>query len=114
VCRLRDGKGLQHLAYLLHHPGMKVSCLDMVEGDRRSAKASARHDTSAISRTDVTRNGQAAFERARLTVTKSLKTALEKIRRSNPVLGAHLEATIRRGYFCSYTPDPRLHIAWHG
>jgi len=31
---------------------------------------------------------------------------------SHPELGAHLHATVRRGYFCSYVPDPRHPIEW--
>jgi hypothetical protein len=26
----------------------------------------------------------------------------------HPALGRHLKATIRTGYFCSYTQDPRV------
>jgi len=51
-------------------------------------------------------------ERARLTVTKAIKVALEKIKAGNPTLARHLGATVRRGYFCSYTPDPRFPISW--
>ena len=29
-----------------------------------------------------------------------------------PRLAAHLQATVRRGYFCVYTPDPRTPITW--
>jgi hypothetical protein len=31
---------------------------------------------------------------------------------ANPALGRHLSATIRTGRYCSYTPDPRVPIAW--
>lgn len=51
-------------------------------------------------------------ERARLTATKGIKAALDKIAASHPELGAHLHATVRRGYFCSYVPDPRHPIEW--
>ncbi len=51
-------------------------------------------------------------ERARLTVTKGIKSALQRIQRVHPPLARHLQATIRRGYFCSYTPDPRHPIEW--
>jgi hypothetical protein len=53
-------------------------------------------------------------ERARLTVTKGIKAALQKIAAAHPALGTHLSATIKRGYFCSYTPDPRHPIHWLG
>jgi tetratricopeptide (TPR) repeat protein len=51
-------------------------------------------------------------ERARLTVTKGIKAALERISENHPALGRHLAVTIRRGTFCTYTPDPRHPIPW--
>jgi hypothetical protein len=47
-------------------------------------------------------------------VTKGIKAALQKITAAHPTLGKHLAATIRRGYFCSYAPDPRHPIYWLG
>lgn len=51
-------------------------------------------------------------ERARLSVTKAIKVALSRIDAQNPALGAHLNATVRRGYYCVYLPDPRHPIVW--
>ena len=51
-------------------------------------------------------------ERARVAVTKAIKAALEKIVERHPELGAHLSATIRRGYACAYVPDPRVPVEW--
>jgi len=51
-------------------------------------------------------------ERARQTVTKRIKEALERIARAHPDLGAHLGATVRRGYFCVYLPDPERPLDW--
>jgi tetratricopeptide (TPR) repeat protein len=51
-------------------------------------------------------------ERARLAATKGIKVALDKIAASHSELGAHLRATVRRGYFCCYVPDPRHPIEW--
>jgi hypothetical protein len=53
-----------------------------------------------------------AIEPARLAVTKGVGNAIDNITAMHPVLGAHLKATVRRGYFCSYTPDPRHPIVW--
>ena len=52
-------------------------------------------------------------ERARLTVTKGIKAALDKLEAAHPALARHLRATVKRGYFCSYTPDPRHPIVWN-
>jgi hypothetical protein len=43
-------------------------------------------------------------ERARVTVTKRIKVAIEKIRISDPALGRHLANSIRTGNFCCYSP----------
>jgi hypothetical protein len=51
-------------------------------------------------------------ERARVAVTKGIKTALAKIRAGHPALARHLEATVKRGYSCAYVPDPRHPIEW--
>ena len=58
------------------------------------------------------RRAVAHAERARLTVTKGIKGALDRIRASHPALGAHLVATVKRGYTCAYMPDPRSEIRW--
>jgi hypothetical protein len=51
-------------------------------------------------------------ERARLNVTRAIRTAMANLARANPALGRHLAATIRTGRYCSYTPDPRAPITW--
>ena len=51
-------------------------------------------------------------EHARVAVTMAIKAALEKIADRHPELGAHLSATIRRGYACAYVPDPRGAVEW--
>lgn len=51
-------------------------------------------------------------ERARLSVTKALKSAVKRIAVHDPVLGLHLEHSIRTGAYCSYAPDPASRIVW--
>jgi class 3 adenylate cyclase/tetratricopeptide (TPR) repeat protein len=51
-------------------------------------------------------------ERARLTVTKVIKSALEKIRTNQPELARYLAASIKTGYFCGFTPDPKRPGTW--
>lgn len=51
-------------------------------------------------------------ERARVNVTKAIKVALARIARHSPSLRRHLDATLRTGTFCSYTPDPRASVTW--
>ncbi len=51
-------------------------------------------------------------ERARLNITRAVKTILQKVAENNPALGDHLGRTVRTGAFCSYSPDPRLPVSW--
>ena len=52
-------------------------------------------------------------ERARLNVTRAIRTAMAKIADAHPALGEHLEATVRTGTYCSYTPDRRAPVRWN-
>ncbi len=103
VCRLKDTRGLQHLAYLLRHPGTRISAVEL--------HAATGGDTDVVAAQTEPRSSPSA-ERARLAVTKAIKAALAKIGAQHPTLAQHLSATIRRGHFCSYTPDPRYPITW--
>ena len=58
------------------------------------------------------RSAGAAAERARVSVTRAIRSSLERIGRQSQSLGAHLDATVRTGTFCSYVPDPRAPIIW--
>jgi tetratricopeptide (TPR) repeat protein len=58
------------------------------------------------------RRAGAASERARVNVTKLLGRTIEKIAAHDPALGQHLTATVRRGVYCSYAPDPRVALRW--
>jgi len=51
-------------------------------------------------------------ERARVAVTKAIKAALERLSEAHPELGAHLAATIRRGFVCAYEPQPADPADW--
>jgi tetratricopeptide (TPR) repeat protein len=58
------------------------------------------------------RRTASAAERARVNVTRTVAAVLKRIASGSPALGQHLAATIRTGYFCSYTPDPRVPVVW--
>jgi hypothetical protein len=99
--RLRDSKGLRYLAALLRRPGEQIHALDLQAAADPGSSRPPRAGRSARSP-----------EQARLAVTKGIKAALERIRIVHPALGAHLEATVHRGYLCRYLPDPRRPISW--
>jgi tetratricopeptide (TPR) repeat protein len=51
-------------------------------------------------------------ERARVSATRALRAAIDKISAVHPALGRHLQKTIRTGATCAYEPDPRLPVTW--
>jgi tetratricopeptide (TPR) repeat protein len=51
-------------------------------------------------------------ERARVSVTKAIRSALRRIAQHDPGLAEHLDRTVHTGIFCSYQPDPRLRAEW--
>jgi len=169
--RLKDTKGLQHLARLLGAPGREFHVLDLVAdglapptagakpdevssstlGDAGAmldpqAKASyrrrldeldgeiadaesmgdseraerarserafiARELAAAVGLGGRDRPAASAAERARVNVTRAVKTAMDRIGAHSSQLGDHLAATVRTGLFCSYVPDPRTPISW--
>ncbi|MCW2766603.1 MAG: hypothetical protein JWO11_2562 [Nocardioides sp.] len=51
-------------------------------------------------------------ERARTSVTRSLRYALVRLTEQHPDLGAHLDRAVRTGMYCSYLPDPVAPVRW--
>ena len=58
------------------------------------------------------RRAASASERARQSITKTIKAVVERIAESDAALGDLLSRSIRTGTFCSYEPDPDFSIAW--
>jgi hypothetical protein len=52
-------------------------------------------------------------ERARTSVTRSLRYALERLAQHHPTVATHLEHSVHTGTYCSYAPDPLAPILWH-
>jgi tetratricopeptide (TPR) repeat protein len=58
------------------------------------------------------RRAASASERARQSITKTIKAVVERIAQSDAGLGDILSRCIKTGTFCSYEPDPDFPIAW--
>lgn len=58
------------------------------------------------------RRAGSAAERARLNVTRAIKTAEDAIAALHPALGDYLRATIRTGTFCVYEPTRATPVDW--
>jgi hypothetical protein len=173
VVRLKDTKGLRHLARLLGQPGRELHVIDLEATDGRSpepapagggelearpdlgdagamldatakaaykarldelraeveeaergndparaAKARDERDflvaelARAVGLGGRDRRAASHAERARLNVTRAIRSAMANLARADPALGEHLSRTVRTGRYCSYTPDPRAPITW--
>lgn len=87
------------------------------ESDQDLGRITARRAELAALAEQLSGSGNAGrrgshAERARQAVTKAIGVALAKIREHLPARARHLDATVKRGYVCRYTPDPRRSIAW--
>jgi hypothetical protein len=51
-------------------------------------------------------------ERARLSASRAVRAAIDRIEAAAPGIGRHLRLTVRTGLFCVYEPDPRAPVAW--
>jgi tetratricopeptide (TPR) repeat protein len=86
--------------------------------ERRVEQAQAEYDflvrelSRAFGLHGSQRRAGSAPERARVAVTRAIRTALARITEHHEPLGEHLNNTIRTGTFCSYQPDPRVPTRW--
>jgi hypothetical protein len=51
-------------------------------------------------------------ERARVNVTRAIRTTLKRIAGYDAQLGRELELSVRTGAFCAYEPDPHYPLSW--
>ena len=58
------------------------------------------------------RRAGSASERARVAVTRAVRSAMTRIREHNRQLGEHLDRSVRTGTYCAYLPDPRVPVVW--
>ena len=79
---------------------------------QNEVQAIADYLASAVGLGGRDRKTSSDAERARSTVTKCVKNAVQKIGVAIPSLGYHLAARIKTGYFCSYNPHPHRPVAW--
>lgn len=59
------------------------------------------------------RSTTSTAERARVRVTKSLRTAIARVANVSPILGNHLSNAVQTGTYCCYQPDGLTDITWH-
>ena len=58
------------------------------------------------------RTAASAAERARVNITKAIRSAIRRIAECDSALGDHLSRSVRTGTFCSYVPEEMRPITW--
>jgi tetratricopeptide (TPR) repeat protein len=90
----------------------EVGNVDRAEQTEQEIDALTAELSRAVGLGGRKRRAASASERARQSITKSIKSVLERIAQSDAALGDTFSRCIRTGIFCSYQPDPHFPIAW--
>jgi hypothetical protein len=86
--------------------------------DERAARLASERDfiTAELGRAvglgDRDRSFASPEERARVSVTKAIRTAVKLIHKQSPELAEHLDSSIHTGRFCSYAPPGAAPPSW--
>jgi predicted ATPase len=72
----------------------------------------AREMARAVGLGGRDRRAGSTAERARLSVTRAIKAAMQRISEHHTSLGELLGRSVRTGLFCCYVPDPGVPITW--
>lgn len=82
--------------------------------------AAAERETDALTREIARslglgrrgRDSRSPVERARISATRAIRTAIDLIREQDQSFGRHLVVTVKTGTFCAYVPDPETSVTW--
>jgi len=86
--------------------------VERAEQAEREIDALTRELSRAVGLGGRSRRAAAASERARQTVTKTIKSVVERIGQSDALLGDVFSRCVKTGNFCCYEPDPNFAFAW--
>ena len=87
----------------------RIAQAEAAEQEIEALMAELAHATG-LGRRD--RRAASAAERARQSVSRAIKLAVDKITEHLPELGHHLARSVKTGTYCCYTPDPHVTITW--
>jgi len=87
----------------------RIARAEAAEQEIQALMAELAHATGLGGRD---RRAASAAERARQSVSRAIKLAVDKITGHLPELGHHLARSIKTGTYCCYTPDPQGAITW--
>src|SRR6266852_2351876 len=86
--------------------------VERAEQAEREIDALTKELSRAVGLGGRNRRAASASERARQTITHTIKSVLERIAQSDATLGDLLSRCIKTGTFCSYQPNPDFPVAW--
>jgi hypothetical protein len=86
--------------------------VERAERAEQEIDALTRELSRAVGLGGRNRRAASASERARQSITKTIKAVLDRIAQSDATLGDIFSRCIKTGNFCSYHPDPDFPIAW--
>src|SRR6202167_4256536 len=86
--------------------------VERAEQAEEEIDALSRELSRAVGLGGRNRRAASGSERARQSITKTIKAVVERIAQSDRALGDILTRCIKTGTFCSYQPDPNFPIAW--
>jgi predicted ATPase len=86
--------------------------VERAEQVEQEIEALTRELSRAVGLGGRNRRAASASERARQSVTKTIKAVVERIAQSDAALGDIFSRCVKTGTFCSYQPDPEFPIAW--
>src|SRR5262245_23954063 len=86
--------------------------VERAEHAEEEMEALTRELARAVGLGGRNRRAASAAERARQSITKAIKSALDTIAQSDATLGALLSRCIKTGTFCAYQPAPDFPLAW--
>jgi tetratricopeptide (TPR) repeat protein len=86
--------------------------VERAEQAEQEIDALTRELSRAVGLGGRNRRAISASERARQTISKTIKSVLDRIAQSDATLGDFFARCIKTGTFCSYAPDPEFPIAW--
>jgi tetratricopeptide (TPR) repeat protein len=86
--------------------------VERAEQAEQDIDALSRELSRAVGLGGRDRAAASASERARQSVTKSIKSALDRIAQADVTLGDLLSRSVKTGTFCSYRPGRDFSIAW--
>jgi hypothetical protein len=90
----------------------ELGSVEHAEQAEQEIDALTRELSRAVGLGGRNRRAASASERARQSITKTIKAVLDRIAQSDATLGDVFARCIKTGNFCSYQPDPVFPIAW--